>query len=122
MEIKSIDHVTLYVKSILNVKRFYRDLFQLSCKEVFNDELLGLSLENESVHFFILEDPNIDPEFVSRQHISFQVEKLEPVIEQLKSLKIQHRTGQYQGFKKRNYRWCEWKDPEKIRVECVEHT
>lgn len=121
MQIKAIDHVSLYVTSIQNVKDFYRDLFQLSCEEVHGRKSSVLSLENESLHFFINEDPDIDPEFVAKQHISFEVDVLEPVIDQLKLLNIPYRTGQYEGFKTRNYRWCEWRDPENIRVECVEH-
>ena len=121
MQIKAIDHVSLYVSSIQNVKDFYRDLFQLTCKEIKTKSSPVLSLENDSLHFFINEDPHIDPEFVAKQHISFEVDSLEPVIQQLKSLNIPHKIGQYEGFETRNYRWCAWRDPENIRLECVEH-
>ena len=121
MELKSIDHVTLYVNSIDNVKEFYRDIFNLSCEEVTSDGVSYLIIENSAVHFFIMEDPDITPAFVAKQHISFAVDQLENVIEKLELHKLPYETGQYSGFKTRNYRWCEWLDPESIRVECIQY-
>ena len=121
MELRSIDHVTLYVSSIHKVKEFYSDLFQLSCNEVTSEGLSYLIVENEAVHFFIMEDTEVSPAFVAKQHISFEVEELETVIAKLESRKLPYETGYYDGFKTRNYRWCEWLDPESIRVECVQY-
>ena len=121
MELRSIDHVTLYVNSIDNVKQFYQDIFNLSCKEVTSDGTSYLIIENDTVHFFIMEDPDVTPVFVAKQHLSFEVERLESVIEKLEVHQLAYETGYYDGFKARNYRWCEWLDPESIRVECVQY-
>ena len=121
MELRSIDHVTLYVNSIDNVKEFYRDIFDLSCKEVSKNGENYLIIENDAVHFFIMEDHDINPAFVAKQHISFAVDQLKNVIERLKFHNLSYETGQYRGFKTRNYHWCEWLDPESIRVECIQY-
>jgi catechol 2,3-dioxygenase-like lactoylglutathione lyase family enzyme len=80
----------------------------------------NLQLEKATVHFFLAEEPTIDADSVNRQHISFEVESLGPVIALLEARGEPYELGQYSGFKSRNYRWCEWRDPAGIRIECVE--
>lgn len=63
----------------------------------------------------------------TRQHweelfgFSFRVKNLNEVIERLGSAGIDdYATGAVDFFAHNNYRWCEWRDPDGIRVECVE--
>ncbi|MBV1916218.1 MAG: VOC family protein [Pseudomonadales bacterium] len=121
MKIDAIDHVTLYVRSIAKVKSFYMDLFELSCREFDENDSRYLVVENETLHFFIMEDKTVTPEFVGMQHISFSVESLDTAIEQLKLLGHSYCIGRYEGFEKRNFDWCEWRDPEGIKVECIQY-
>ena len=59
--------------------------------------------------------------FLRLQHISFRVQSLDEVIERLQSTGINDfATGVVDFFAYQNYRWCEWRGPDGIRVECVE--
>lgn len=59
--------------------------------------------------------------FVAKQHISFEVESLARVIENLNALGItDYEVGEVGFFVHKNYKWCEWRDPSGIRLECVE--
>jgi hypothetical protein len=41
----------------------------------------------------------------------------------LRNLRIMdHALGEVRFFAHRNYAWCEWRDPDGIRLECVEVT
>ncbi|MDY6931825.1 MAG: hypothetical protein SVJ22_07950 [Halobacteriota archaeon] len=43
------------------------------------------------------------------------------IISTLEALDIaEYETGVVDFFERENYRWCEWKDPDGIRLECVE--
>ena len=121
MKINAIDHVTLYVHSIDRVKEFYCEVLGLMATKVEDNEGKYLTLENEYLHFFVIEDAVVSPEFISKQHLSFAVDQLDDVIERLNHQKIAYQVGTYNGFKYQNFRWCEWLDPEGIRLECVQH-
>ena len=120
MRIQAIDHVTLSVRSVARAQKYYEEVFGLTCERAPVGGSDGLRLENEAVHFFMVEDSELDPEYVRRQHLSFAVDSLEPVIKCLEARGEQYEIGRFEGFTHRNYRWCEWRDPEGIRVECVE--
>jgi len=122
MDLRSIDHVALYVRDLDVAKAYYEEVFGLSCLELSGQELRTLQLEAPSVHFFVIEDPSITPDFVRRQHISFEVESLAAVVAALDARGEAYELGEYAEFASRNYRWCEWRDAVGIRVECVEHT
>ena len=100
-----------------DVRDWYEETFGFSVTDLGSGTL---SLENDAVHWFLTEDPSVSAEHVERQHVSFEVEALAPVIERLRAEGVRHETGTYRGFRHRNYRWCEWRDPAGIRVECVE--
>ncbi len=120
MRIRAIDHVTLRVHSLAVAQKYYEEVLGLTCERVAVGGSDGLCLENEAIHFFMIEDQDIDPDYVRTQHISFEVEDLQPVIAYLDSRGEQYEVGRFEGFKNRNYRWCEWRDPSGIRLECVE--
>ncbi len=120
MRIQAIDHVTLYVGSLDAVAAYYEEVFGFSTRLLPGSGPRTLSCENDAVHFFVVEDPAVPAEFVRRQHVSFQVPSLGPVVALLRSRGEPHETGVHRGFETRNYRWCEWRDPAGIRVECVE--
>ncbi|VAW74569.1 hypothetical protein MNBD_GAMMA15-2023 [hydrothermal vent metagenome] len=62
-----------------------------------------------------------DDEFLSKQHLSFEVDSLDEVIETLNEAGIsEYSLGEVRFFAHRNYTWCEWRDPNGIRLECVE--
>jgi len=121
MQLRAIDHVTLYVRDLDAVRPYYEEVFGFSCSELRTEAGRGLQLETDSVHLFIVEAPERDPGSVRMQHVSFEVAELGAVARQLDSRGEAYETGQYSGFRSRNYRWIEWRDPEGIRVECVEH-
>ena len=116
---KSIDHVCLWVKSLPETKDYYEKVFGFSCFPKPNDEKT-LCVESDSVHFFICESMEYN-DLIPQQHISFEVNSLDNVITSLKELGIKdYKMGEVHLFKKRNYKWCEWSDPNGIRLECIE--
>ena len=116
---QAIDHVSLWVRSLSDAKDYYEKVFDFVCTPRENDNST-IVVESENVHFFISESKS-DSEFLSKQHISFRVESLEKVIEKLKSLGIsEYKVGQVSLFIHNNYKWCEWRDPSSIRLECIE--
>ena len=117
----TIDHVTLYVPDLDAVARYYEEVFGFSCRELAAEVGRTLQLENDAVHLFISEVPKMDPGSVRRQHVSFEVASLQRVFEELDARGEAYETGEYAGFETRSYRWCEWRDPAGIRVECVEY-
>jgi len=121
VKINNIDHTTLYVNSIDSVIKFYAELFEFTVTPGVSEDGRYLMVENDQIHFFILEDASISKKFIAKQHLSFSVPSLKPVYEQLKSMGVSYQRGTFNGFKKRNFDWCEWIDPEGIRLECVEH-
>jgi catechol 2,3-dioxygenase-like lactoylglutathione lyase family enzyme len=114
-----IDHICLLVKSIERSQKYYEKLFDFSCRRRPEDPKT-LIVESENVHFFITELENIPEEMITQQHISFEVDHLNEIVNLLKSESIEFKTGEVNIFKHKNYKWCEWRDPDGIRVECVE--
>ena len=119
IEAKAIDHVCLWVRSLPEAKSYYERIFGVVCTPRENDENT-LVVESESIHFFLSESKN-ESEFLSKQHISFEVESLNTVIKTLCEIGISdYKVGEVSFFVHRNYKWCEWRDPSGIRLECVE--
>ena len=119
IQTRAIDHVCLWVKSLSEAKTYYEKVFGFVCKPRDGDDSI-LMVESENIHFFISEAPR-GANFVSRQHLSFEVDSLEQVIESLNQMGISDFVqGEVTFFKHRNYKWCEWRDPSGIRLECVE--
>ena len=116
---KAIDHVCLWVRSLPEAKRYYENLFELSCTPRENDEDT-LVVESKNIHFFLSECKDAN-EYLSKQHISFEVDSLDDVIETLQKTGVtDFKIGEVEFFIHRRYRWCEWRDPSGIRLECVE--
>ncbi len=116
---KAIDHVCLWVRSLSEARDYYEKVFDVVCAPRDGDDTT-LVVESENIHFFI-SDSGSDNKFLSKQHISFEVESLSQVIENLKALGIsEYNVGEVSFFAHKNYKWCEWRDPSGIRLECVE--
>ncbi|MDY6857350.1 MAG: hypothetical protein SWO11_22130 [Thermodesulfobacteriota bacterium] len=70
-------------------------------------------VESPKIHFFISEVQGVSTDFLSKQHLFFEVDNLEHVISALEELGISdYKTGDFGIFQHRNYKWCEWRDPE----------
>ena len=122
MKLRAIDHVTLQVSDIDASMHYYEDVFGLSCTPLRTGNGRSMKLESAEVHFFMEENPGLDADTICRQHISFQVESLMSIFEEMDRKGVRYELGEYTGFRTCNYRCCEWRDPDGIRVECVEHT
>lgn len=118
IDLKSIDHICLWVRSLNISKEYYEKLFSVVCFPREGDENT-LVVESRLVHFFISENKE-DVSFIKKQHLSFEVEDLTIVTKYLTKLEIDYSVGEAEFFKNRNYKWCEWRDPDGIRLECVE--
>lgn len=118
IELKSIDHICLWVRSLKISKEYYEKLFSVECYPRDGNEKT-LVVESSAVHFFISEN-NENVSFLKKQHLSFEVERLASVTKHLTNLGIDYSVGEVGFFKNRNYKWCEWRDPDGIRLECVE--
>ncbi len=119
IEPKKIDHVCLLVSDLNRSKKYYEDLFGAKCW-FRKDNSKMIVVETKDIHFFLTES-KANPEFLSNQHLSFQVDNLKEVISNLEALEIvNYKTGIIDFFEHENYRWCEWRDPDNIRLECVE--
>ena len=116
---KAIDHVCLWVKSLSETKSYYEKIFGFVCTPRAGDGTT-LVVESENIHFFISETKNGD-DFLSKQHLSFEVKSIEQVISTLNEMGISdYEQGEVAFFVHKNYKWCEWSDPSGIRLECVE--
>jgi|SRR3989338_4746561 len=113
-----IDHVCLLVKNVNKASKYYEDLFDIACKPYPNKEKM-LMVESDKIHFFIKE-ANFSPKLIREQHLSFEVENLDKIIKFLKAKRIQYARGVFKNFKNKNYKWVEWRDPDGIRLECVQ--
>lgn len=118
IQISAIDHTCLAVSSLEQAKIYYADLFGADLFLRENDPS-SLVFETESVHFFFTE-VQTDSETYRRQHISFRVENLDHVQQELTLRNIPFTKGSVDFFTTNNYHWIEWRDPDGIRVECVE--
>ena len=116
---KAIDHVCLWVKSLSETKNYYKKIIGVVCTPRDGDENT-LVVESENIHFFISESKN-EYDFIPKQHLSFEVESIDHVVNTLDEFGISdYVLGEVNFFIHRNYRWCEWRDPNGIRLECVE--
>lgn len=116
----AIDHTCLIVSSLANTRRYYERLFEFSFYFREGDPNT-LVVESAPVHFFMTQIPDVPATFLQLQHISFRVQSLEDVTKRLQAAEIDHyETGIVDFFTHNNYRWCEWRDPDGIRLECIE--
>lgn len=116
----AIDHICLVVRSLDRARDYYGGLFDFSFAPREGDPDT-LAVESPQVHFFLTQVPDAPPDFLRRQHISFRVEDLDEAIARLAAAGVTDRsTGRVDFFRRNNYRWCEWRDPDGIRVECVQ--
>lgn len=116
---KNIDHICLWVRSLTQAKAYYEKVFGFICtpRQGSTDTLI---VESDHIHFFIQETGD-DARFIDKQHLSFEVDSLHDVITSLNKMGISdYETGQVDFFSRRNYKWCEWRDPDGIRLECIE--
>jgi catechol 2,3-dioxygenase-like lactoylglutathione lyase family enzyme len=119
--IKSIDHICLWVRSLSESKAYYERVFGVVCRSRPGDPKT-LIVESESIHFFISENVGEDS-FISKQHLSLEVDSLLEFTEHIRNLGItDYAMGEVGCFSNKNYKWCEWRDPDGIRLECVELT
>ena len=118
---KAIDHICLWVRSLSASQKYYERVFGVACRPRDGDPRT-LIVESQNVHFFISENEG-DDRSIAKQHLSFQVESLAEVTEHLTKLGITEYTlGEVRFFAHRNYKWCEWRDPDGVRLECIEVT
>jgi catechol 2,3-dioxygenase-like lactoylglutathione lyase family enzyme len=116
----AIDHTCLVVRSLDRARDYYRRLFDFSFTPREGDPDT-LAVESPQVHFFLTQAPDAPADFLRRQHISFRVEDLDEAITRLVAAGVADRTtGRVDFFRQNNYRWCEWRDPDGIRLECVQ--
>ncbi len=115
----AIDHVCLLVTNLDESKAYFERLFDFTCTLV-KSNTPTLAIESKTIHFFLSESTDAPAKFLRQQHISFTVDALQPIIDQLTSQNIPFETGHFDAFQYRNYRWCEWRGPDEIRLECVE--
>ena len=116
----AIDHTCLVVTSLCRAKAYYERLFDFNLRPREGDPNT-LVVESPSIHFFLIESSEAPAEFLRKQHISFRVDDLDAVVGRLRALGIVDSTvGRVSFFTHDNYRWCEWRDPDGIRLECVE--
>ncbi|MEM7346464.1 MAG: VOC family protein [Chloroflexota bacterium] len=116
----AIDHVSLFVRSVVRTQTYYTQLFDVVCQPWVNDATV-LLVESPTIHFFLIEAPDLPAIYLAKQHISFEVDDLTHMITKLNGAGItDYTTGQFEAFTHHNYKWCEWRDPDGIRLECVE--
>lgn len=96
MRVRAIDHVTLRVRSVALAKEYYEAVFGLECSPADVEGAAGLRLENEDVHFFMLEESDLDPAHIRAQHLSFAVVDLDAVIAELESRGELFTVGQFE--------------------------
>jgi catechol 2,3-dioxygenase-like lactoylglutathione lyase family enzyme len=114
----AIDHSCLVVRSLAKSRVFYETLFDFTFAPREGDPNT-LAVESAQVHFFMTQAPDAPAEFLRYQHLSFRVNDLDAVMARLKTAGREFTFGEVTFFKQNNYRWCEWRDPDGIRLECV---
>lgn len=68
----------------------------------------------------LIEEVDFPKEFLSKQHLSLRVSDVQTIMDTLQSLNIPFDSGKFEGFEYHNYDWVEWRDPDGIRLECIE--
>ena len=120
IETKRIDHINLIVSSIDRTKDYFERVFGFNIVPRENNPQT-LVEESKHVHFFITQIDNVAETVLQNQHVSFEVEDLDSIIETLAGLGITDcKIGEIGFFKYQNCRYCEWRDPDGIRIECIE--
>lgn len=114
----SIDHICLLVSNLEKARGYYQSLFGLEIRPHPKSKNV-LVCESKNIHFF-LEQVDFPYEYLSKQHLSLRVADRQKTINTLQSLDIPFETGKFEGFEHHNYFWVEWRDPDGIRLECVE--
>jgi catechol 2,3-dioxygenase-like lactoylglutathione lyase family enzyme len=118
IDLHGIDHICLLVSDLEKSQRYYEKFFNVVCKPHPTDTST-LMVESPYIHFFIKEI-NSPQTFLEYQHLSFKVPTLDHIIRELRTNNIGHKVGMFTHFKYSNYRWVEWRDPDGIRLECIE--
>jgi len=117
--VKSIDHICLWVNSLSEAKNYFERLFGFDCKPR-ADNNHTLVVESDTVHFFVSETDNAE-KFLAKQHLAFEVESIAYVTNVLNNMGVtDYAMGEVTLFSHGNYKWCEWRGPSGIRLECVE--
>lgn len=116
----AIDHTCLLVTDLSRAREHFEKLFdfQITTREGVPTTLV---VESPAIRFFLTETSTDASAFLPMQHLSFRVDDLEEVIGRLKTAGIEgFNVGQVDFLRRDNYRWCEWRGPNRIRLECVE--
>ena len=121
IQASAIDHICVRVRSLPQSQEYCERVFGVTCRPRDGDPR-RLIVESENAHFLLSENAG-DGTFIATQHLSLQVESLAEVTAHLRNLGITDDTlGEVCFFARRNYAGCEWRDPDGIRLECVEVT
>jgi catechol 2,3-dioxygenase-like lactoylglutathione lyase family enzyme len=116
---KRIDHTHLFVSDPERSKTYYEALFNFNISPMPEEKDMYM-VESEHVHFFIKKAEN-DPYNLKEQHIAFEVPNIQKVMKKLDKMNIQtYEIGVFDKFESNNYEWIEWRDPDGIKIECVE--
>ena len=114
-----IDHICLLVSNLEKSREYYEKLFNVICK-FHPKENKMLMLETNKIHLF-LKEIKMPSEFYENQHLSFETLNIDVVAEKLKQCGIRNfEIGVFKNFQYNNYKWIEWRDPDGIRLECIE--
>ncbi len=118
IDVEAIDHTCLSVVSLSKSKQYFEKLFGAKCWYREGDSST-LVVETDSTHFFLTKAD--EGEVLTKQHISFRVNSLDDVIKKLDGFGVEdYETGSTDFFSYSNYKWCEWRAPDGIRLECIE--
>ena len=115
--LKRIDHTTLFVADLDGFEKHIQAVTGCEVSRLEDDNNVSL-FEQGDVHFFAVEVPAGD--IPKDQHLSFEVSDLEALQDRLNALDVPFETGTFTKFKFRNYRWCEWKIADNVRLEGIE--
>lgn len=113
-----IDHTCLLVSNLEKARGYYQSLFGLSIRPHPRTKNM-LMCESEDIHFFI-EQVDFSQEYLTKQHLSIRVANVQTIMDALQSLDIPFESGKFEGFEHHNYYWVEWRDPDGIRLECIQ--
>ena len=113
-----IDHVYLLVSNLEKARGYYQAIFGLTVA-LHPTAQKTVMCESPELHFFI-EQVDFPKPFLSKQHLSLRVSDVQTIRDTLQSLDIPYRSGTFTKFEYQNYHWVEWRDPDGIRLECVE--
>lgn len=120
IHVQGIDHVCLTVTDLARAGDYFQRVFAFECH---SHPTAGgmLIVESPCVHFFLREERTAPAEFLSQQHLSFRVPNLDQVVARLaEEPQAVYELGEVAFFKYHNYKWCEWRGPDRIRLECIE--